>query len=113
VVLQIEFVMTLLSSVTWAILARARPSIVAPFCTAICWSAMMVPTNLAPVPMVAELPTCQNTLQACAPLTSLTWISEPVISVVPAWKMKTASGSPPPLRVRGMGPVSAIAEVAL
>ena len=46
------------------------------------------------VPSVAELPTCQNTLQACAPLTSLTRLADAVISVEPAWKTKTAFGSP-------------------
>ena len=47
-----------------------------------------------PVPSVAELPTFQNTLQACAPLTSLTWLAGAVISVEPAWKTKTAFASP-------------------
>ena len=46
------------------------------------------------VPSVAELPTCQKTLQACAPLTSLPGCAEAVISVEPAWKTKTAFGSP-------------------
>ena len=43
---------------------------------------------------MAELPTCQNTLQGCAPLTSFTWLADAVISVEPAWKTKTALGSP-------------------
>ena len=46
------------------------------------------------VPSVAELPTFQNTLQACAPLTSLTRLADAVISVEPAWKTKAAFGSP-------------------
>ena len=57
-------------------------------------SAITVPTNVEPVPKVAEEPTCQNTLQAWAPLTSATLVPEPLISVEPIWKMKTAFGSP-------------------
>ena len=48
-----------------------------------------------PVPRVAELPTCQNTLQAWAPLVRMTLLAESVMSVEGAWKMKTAFGSPP------------------
>ena len=47
-----------------------------------------------PVPSVAEEPTCQKTLHACAPLISCTVVFEPVISVEPIWKMNTALGSP-------------------
>ena len=43
---------------------------------------------------MAELPTFQNTLHGCAPLTSRTWLADAVISVEPAWKTKRASGSP-------------------
>jgi len=35
-------------------------------------NAMMVPTKVVVVPRVAELPTCQNTLQGCAPSMRLT-----------------------------------------
>jgi len=35
------------------------------------WSAMIVPTNVEPVPSVAELVTCQKTLQGLAPLMKL------------------------------------------
>ena len=55
---------------------------------------MIVPTKLVPVPSVAEEPTCQKTLHACAPFTSETLVPEPVISVEPIWKMKTALGLP-------------------
>ena len=110
-VAQIGVVMTLSSSVTAPILARARPWISVPVVTVMDWSAMMVPTNLELVPRVAELPTCQNTLQGCAPLTRMTLLAEAVVSVDPAWKMKTALGSPLALSVRA--PVSPIDVVAV
>ena len=56
--------------------------------------AMTVPTKRVPVPSVAEEPTCQKTLHACAPLTSDTEVFDPVISVEPTWNMNTASGLP-------------------
>ena len=59
----------------------------------------MVPAKALVVPSVAELPTCQNTLQACAPFSSTTELPDAVVSVEPAWKMNTAFGSPPPFRV--------------
>ena len=57
-------------------------------------SAITVPTNVVVVPMVAELPTCQNTLHAWAPPCSATRLPVAVISVEPAWKMNTAEESP-------------------
>ena len=39
--------------------------------------------------MVAELPTCQNTLQGLAPRMRVTEAAEAVISVRPAWKTQT------------------------
>jgi len=80
------------SSVTDALRANSRPSITALVFAAIVDSAMIVPVNVEPTPSVAELPTCQNTLQACAPLIRTTELSVAVISVEPAWKMKTESG---------------------
>jgi hypothetical protein len=56
--------------------------------------AMIVPTKRVPVPSVAEEPTCQKTLHACAPLISWTAVLEPVINVEPIWKINTALGSP-------------------
>jgi hypothetical protein len=58
------------------------------------------PTKSVPVPKVAELPTCQNTLQAWAPLIRSTEEAEAVVMVEPNWKTKTAFESPPPSRVR-------------
>ena len=56
--------------------------------------AMMSPEKLLVVPSVAELPTCQYTLQACAPLIRFTLLADAVVSVEPAWKTKTVLGSP-------------------
>ena len=56
--------------------------------------ARIVPTNVEPTPSVAELPTCQKTLQGWPPLMTITLLLAAVMSVEPAWKMKTASGSP-------------------
>ena len=53
----------------------------------------MLPATVAPVPTVAELPTCQNTLQACAPLISATVLFEAVMRVLADWKMNTELGS--------------------
>jgi len=57
-------------------------------------NARMLPTNVVPVPSVAELPTWKKTLQARAPLMSSTLLPDAVVSVLPIWKMKAASGSP-------------------
>ena len=93
-------VMTLSSSVTLPLRASARPWTVAPVCTEIDVRARIVPMNAVPVPSVAELPTCQNTLHALAPLISTTLLFEAVISVDPAWNRNTESDWPCPSRVR-------------
>ena len=54
----------------------------------------MFPLKEEPVPRVAELPTCQKTLQAWAPPMRFTTLPDAVISVEPTWKTKTALGSP-------------------
>ena len=72
---------------------------------------MIVPRKVEPVPSVAELPTCQKTLQAWAPLIRLTLLADAVVSVEPAWKTKTAFGLPPPLSVSA--PVRPIEEAEL
>jgi hypothetical protein len=56
--------------VTSALRARSRPAMFAPFPTVMDVKAMIVPTKLEPDPRVAELVTCQKTLQAWAPLAS-------------------------------------------
>ena len=60
-----------LISVTAPLRASARPFSVTPSFIEIDVRARMLPAKTVVVPSVAELPTCQNTLQACAPLTSL------------------------------------------
>lgn len=66
--------------------------------------ASTVPTKVLPVPSVAELPTCQKTWHAWAPLSITTELADAVVSVDPIWKMNTAFGSPCPSRVNA--PVS-------
>ena len=58
------FVMVSVSSVTAAVRANTRPSTVAPVVTVMEANARMLPLNTEPVPRVAELPTCQKTLEA-------------------------------------------------
>jgi hypothetical protein len=105
---QVGTVMVLESSVTAPFRASTLPCSVAPVSRVADVSAMMVPTKLLAVPRVAELPTCQKTLHACAPFSSATLLPDAEIKVEPAWKIKTASASPPPLRVTV--PVSAMAD---
>jgi len=82
------------SSVTAPFLASARPETSAPVPRLMLVSARMLPAKLVPAPRVAELPTCQKTLQLEPPL--ITWTEAPVavVRVLPIWKMKTASGLP-------------------
>ena len=89
----------MLSSVTAPLRARARPSITAPLFSVMDVRARMLPLNWEVVSMVAELPTCQNTLQAFAPLMKATTLPGAVIRVEGIWKMKTASGLFWPSRV--------------
>jgi hypothetical protein len=84
--------MVLVSSVTCAFRAKALPWSVARVCIAICCSAMMVPTKLVEVAMVAELVTTQNTWHGWAPPVSEMTAFGAVTSVVgdaavPIWKM--------------------------
>jgi hypothetical protein len=71
----------LVSNVTAPLRASARPMTVRPVSTVIEVNAMIVPVTLDPGFNVAELPTCQNTLRACAPLVITTL---PPVSVVSA-----------------------------
>jgi hypothetical protein len=103
--------MVLLSSVTAPLRARARPSITALVFTVIDVRAMMLPLKKELTSMVAELPTCQNTLQAWPPLMMLTLLDGAVIRVEPIWKIQTALGSPRASSVRV--PVRLMDDVAL
>ncbi len=60
---QAALVILLVSKVTAALRASARPKSVAPVFIEIAVSARMFPANCVDVWIVAELPTCQNTLQ--------------------------------------------------
>jgi hypothetical protein len=55
-------------------------------------SARMFPENAAPVPTVAELPTCQKMFEVFAPLMSNTLLPVAVVSALPTWKMNWALG---------------------
>ena len=58
------------------------------------------PLKTAFVPMVAELPTCHQTLEALAPPARMIWLPTNVVRVDPIWKMKTAFELPPASSVR-------------
>ena len=84
--------------------AKSLPSTVVPPLSVIEVLASIFPINLIPVPAVvpkvAELPTCQKTLQDWAwPVRTILLLSA-IVSVEPAWNIKTAFGSPPPSSVR-------------
>jgi hypothetical protein len=106
---QVGTVIVLSSMVTAPPRARTRPFTVAPVSSVADAVARIVPAKLVVVPKVAELPTCQNTLHACAPFSSTTELDEAVVSVEPASKMNTESGLPAPFKVTV--PVNPIDEV--
>ena len=76
-VVQAAAVILSVSSVTAALRASTRPSIVTPVVTVIDVRARMLPAKTEFCPSVAELPTCQTTLQACAPLMRFTDLPSP------------------------------------
>ena len=85
------------ASVTAPLRARARPLKVVPVFMVMLESARMLPTNVVPVPSVAELPICQKTCGGRVWLPALmTATDDPdaVVSVEPVWKMNSASGLP-------------------
>src|SRR5665213_232868 len=96
---QVGTVIVLSSMVTAPPRARTRPFTAAPVFNVIDVVARIDPAKFVVVPRVAELPTCQNTLHACAPFSSATTLVDAVVKDDPASKMKTESGLPPPLRV--------------
>ena len=69
-----------LFKVTAPLRARARPWTVTLRFTVIEVNARMFPTKVDPVPSVAELPTCQNTLHSWAPLINVTVLLDPLSS---------------------------------
>jgi hypothetical protein len=72
----------LVSRVTAPLMAKALPSIPAAVVNVMLVRAIMFPANMVPVPMVAELPTCQNTLSE-APFRNTTMALEAVVRVEP------------------------------
>ncbi len=74
-------------SVTAPVRANTRPVTLAPVVTVSLIFARMLPSKAVLVPRVAELPTCQNTFPAVAPLASTTEDLLAVVSVVPILKM--------------------------
>jgi len=85
--------MELESSVTDAVRANALPESVALVFRVILASASTFPTSAVPVPSVAELPICQNTLQTLPPITRTEELLA-VVSVLPVLIMKTAPALP-------------------
>ena len=61
--------------------------------------AMRLPCSEVAVPIVAELPTAQNTAQPSAPLVNRTRAPVPVVRVEPIWKMNVGFDAPSPSRV--------------
>jgi hypothetical protein len=83
----------LLSRVTASFNANNPPSDTAPVLRVMDVDAKIFPTKSVPVPNVAELPTCQKTLQGLAPFTNTTAEFEAVMRVDPIWKTQTLLGS--------------------
>jgi hypothetical protein len=110
-VAQAGAVMVSLSRVTAPLRASTRPVTETPVVTVIDVRATIVPRNIELVPSVAELPICQKTWQDWAPFTRLMLLADSVVRAEPAWKTKTESSLPPPLRVSV--PVSFIDEAEL
>jgi hypothetical protein len=73
--------------------ASARPFTCTPSAIVMDVRARIVPTNVEPEPSVAELVTCQKTLQGWAPLMKLTELDEAVTRSDVAWKIQTELGS--------------------
>jgi hypothetical protein len=74
---------SLSSKVIAAVRANSPPSFVASVWAVIEARATIFPENTVPTPRVAELPTCQNTLHAWAPLVKDTAATVEVMSVEP------------------------------
>ena len=87
-------VTTLDANVTAALLANARPSKDAPVPSEIDCAAIIVPLKTEFVPRVAEVPTCQNTLEAFAPPARITLIPAPTLRAVPIWNIQTSVALP-------------------
>jgi hypothetical protein len=84
--------------VTAPFLASARPVRVPPLSVMLA-NAIIFPAKLLPVCMVAEVPTCQNTLQGNAPPAKATMAPVAVVRVLPIWKIHTSVELPVSVRV--------------
>src|ERR1700683_4606731 len=93
-------VMLFASRVTAPFCASNRPFTDAPLASVMDWLARMLPLNAELAPRVADVPTCQKTLEALAPPARITWLPMAVVNVDAIWNMKTALGSPLASRVR-------------
>jgi len=93
-------VTALVSSVTAPFRASVRPVTRAPVVTVMLVNARMFPANDVVVPIVAELPTCQNTFPGDAPFVRTTDEPLAVVSVLPILKMNTSLALPPASSVR-------------
>lgn len=87
------------SSVTSPFRASKRPLIVAPCAAVMLVKARIVPLMLELVPIVAELRTCQKTLQACAPPANRTLLELAKTRSLVAWKIQTELALPSSVRV--------------
>ena len=97
---QLDAEIVSLINVTAPFRASARPLSVTPVAIVMEVMAMIVPAKVVPDPSVAELVTCQKTLQALAPLTRRTELDEAVTSEEVAWKIQTDVASFWPSSVR-------------
>jgi hypothetical protein len=84
--------------VTEPFLASARPARVPPLSVMLV-DAIMTPAKVVPVCMVAEEPTCQNTLHGDAPPVKATVAPVAVVRVLPIWKIHTSVEEPFRVRV--------------
>jgi hypothetical protein len=84
--------------VTEPSLASARPVRVPPLSVMLV-NAIITPAKVVPVCMVAEEPTCQNTLHGDAPPAKATVAPVAVVRVLPIWKIHTSVEVPVSVRV--------------
>lgn len=94
VTMQVALVIVFESNVTAPLRTNTRPSTVAPVVSVAEVKAKILPLKFELIPSVAELPTCQKTLQACAPFKRFTTLNPAVVSVVADLKINIAFGSP-------------------
>ena len=80
--------------------ANNPPWLVASAFTVIDTADNNVPAKSDPKPSVAEVPTFQNTLQACAPPANSTVDPMAVVNIEPIWKYHASVALPVPRRVK-------------